>query len=67
MESGRLARSSTDRWIGGVCGGIARWLGWSSDGVRIAYVLLSFFSAAFPGLIVYLILWLAMPLDDSSD
>lgn len=65
MESGRLARSSTDRWIGGVCGGIARWLGWSSDGVRIAYVLLSCLSVAFPGIVVYLILWLVMPLDDS--
>jgi len=64
MESGRLARSSTDRWIGGVCGGIARWLGWNSDGVRIAYVLLSILSAAFPGTIVYIVLWLLMPLDE---
>ena len=64
MESGRLARSSTDRWIGGVCGGIARWLGWNSDGVRIAYVLVSILSAAFPGTIVYIVLWLLMPLDE---
>ena len=39
-----------------VCGGIARWLGWNSDAVRILYVLGSIFSAAFPGTIVYIIL-----------
>ena len=30
METVRLARDPHDRWIGGVCGGIARWLGWNS-------------------------------------
>jgi phage shock protein C len=64
METGRLARSSTDSWIGGVCGGIARWLGWNSDGVRLAFILLSILSAAFPGTIVYIVLWLLMPLDE---
>ena len=56
-----LQRSRDDRWIAGVCGGIARRFGWSSDLVRVAYVLLSIVSAAFPGILVYLILWLLMP------
>jgi phage shock protein PspC (stress-responsive transcriptional regulator) len=47
--------------IAGVCGGIARWLGWDPTVVRILYVLVSFFSAAFPGIIVYIILWAVMP------
>ena len=56
MPDGHLARNPNDKWIGGVCGGIARWLGWNSDAVRILYVLRSIFSAAFPGTIVYIIL-----------
>jgi phage shock protein PspC (stress-responsive transcriptional regulator) len=64
METTRLARNPNDRWIGGVCGGIARWLGWNSDAVRVAYVLLSVMSAAFPGAIVYVVLWLLMPLQE---
>jgi len=47
--------------IAGVCGGIAEWLGWSADRVRVVYVIVSILSAAFPGVIVYLILWLVMP------
>lgn len=56
-----LLRSRNDRMIAGVCGGIAEWLGWSSTGVRILYVVVSLVSAAFPGILVYLILWLVMP------
>jgi phage shock protein PspC (stress-responsive transcriptional regulator) len=50
--------------VAGVCGGLARWLGWDSTVVRILYVLISFFSVAFPGIIVYLILALVMPSDE---
>jgi len=47
--------------IAGVCGGIADWAGWDPTVVRIAYVVLSIVSAAFPGIIVYLVLWVIMP------
>ncbi len=60
-QSQKKLRRSNDRWIAGVCGGIAEWLGWSSDKVRLLYVLVSVLSAAFPGIIVYLVLWLVMP------
>lgn len=56
-----LKRSRKDRMIAGVCGGIADWLGWDTTLVRIVYVLVSVLSAAFPGILVYLILWIAMP------
>jgi len=49
--------------IAGVCGGLAQWLGWDATLVRVLYVLLSVLSAAFPGMIVYAILWLIMPPD----
>lgn len=58
-----LHRSSSDRIVAGVCGGFARWLGWSSTLVRVLYVALSVLSAAFPGLLIYLLLWIVMPQD----
>lgn len=63
MPTGALTRSSSNRMLAGVCGGIARWLGWDATMVRVAYVLLSIFSAAFPGVLVYIILWIVMPRD----
>ena len=61
MGNQPLHRSRNDRVLAGVCGGLAAWLGWSSTLVRVLYVVISIFSAAFPGIIVYLILWLVMP------
>jgi len=61
-ETGRkLRRSSTDKMIAGVIGGLARYFGIDSTVARIAYVLLSVVSVAFPGIVVYIILWLLMP------
>jgi phage shock protein C len=62
----RLYRSNKDRMIAGVCGGIAEWLDWDPTVVRLTYILLSLLSAAFPGILVYLILWLVTPLADDS-
>ena len=59
--SGPFTRSRTDRMLAGVMGGIARRFGWNSNLLRLLYVIFSIASAAFPGLIVYLILWLLMP------
>jgi phage shock protein C len=56
-----LLRSRDDKIIAGVCGGIAKALGWNSTTVRILYVIVSILSAAFPGAIAYLVLWVVMP------
>ncbi len=56
-----LVRSNQNRVIAGVCGGIAEWLGWDPTHLRIAYVVLSILSAAFPGILVYITLWFLMP------
>lgn len=56
----RLTRSS-DRMLAGVCGGIANYFDLDPTLVRIGYVVLSIFSAGFPGMLVYGILWLIMP------
>ena len=57
----RLYRSVSDRKIAGVCGGLAEWLGWDPTIVRVLYILVSVLSVAFPGILVYLILWLVIP------
>ncbi len=52
-----------DRLIAGVCGGLARYFGLDPTLVRVAYVLVSILSAAFPGILVYIILIFVMPPD----
>ena len=62
MESSNpLRRSRRHRLIAGVCGGLAEWLGWDPTLVRVLYVVGSILSAAFPGALVYVVLWLVMP------
>ncbi|CAM3885319.1 PspC domain-containing protein [Corynebacterium frankenforstense] len=61
LSSRRLHRSITDRWIGGVCGGIAETYGWDPGLVRLLFVA----SVLLPGpqVIFYLLAWLIMPQD----
>jgi len=56
-----LSRSINDRVLAGVVGGIARRFGWNSTVLRVVYVIVSALSAGFPGILVYIILWLLMP------
>lgn len=59
-----ISRDKRNGMIGGVCAGLARHFGWSVTGTRIVYVLASIISAAFPGILIYIILWLLMPESD---
>jgi phage shock protein C len=61
MDPARPLRRSRQRLVAGVCGGLADWLGWDRTLVRVLYVLVSILSAAFPGLLVYAVLWIVMP------
>lgn len=56
-----IARSTDDRVIAGVMGGLAAHLGWSSTNLRVAYAIISVLSAGFPGTLVYILLWFVMP------
>jgi phage shock protein C len=56
-----LARSSTDRKISGVCGGIAEYLNIDSAIIRVAFVL-TIFAGGF-GLLLYIIAAIIMPMD----
>ena len=56
-----LARTRNDRVLAGVVGGIAVRFGWNPTLLRVVYVLISALSAGFPGILVYLALWLLIP------
>ena len=56
-----VLRKSRNKVLAGVCGGIAEWLGWDPTLVRVLYVVVSVVSIAFPGILVYILLWLIMP------
>ena len=57
-----LYRSRTDRVLGGVAGGIAQSLNTDSSLIRILFVLLVIFAGG--GVLLYLILWIALPEED---
>lgn len=55
----RLYRSTTDKVIGGVCGGLGDYLNIDPVVVRILFVLLAVFGGS--GVLVYIILWIVIP------
>jgi len=59
----RKLRRSTNQMIAGVCAGIAEYFNVDPTAVRVAYVLLSIISAGFPGTLLYIILWMIMPVN----
>ena len=58
-DSRRLTRSSTDRKIAGVCGGLGEWLDVDPVFFRVAFIL--FALACGLGIAVYIVLWLFLP------
>ena len=60
-DDGRLRRSKSNKMIAGVIGGLARYFGFDPTLARVLYVILSVVSVAFPGIVVYINLWIIMP------
>lgn len=56
-----LRRSSHNAVLVGIMGGLGEYFGLSATRLRWAYVLLSLLSGGFPGILVYLLLWLVIP------
>ena len=52
---------SQDRMLAGVLAGFAEYIHADITLIRIVFVLLSIFSAGFPGLLVYIICWIVIP------
>jgi phage shock protein PspC (stress-responsive transcriptional regulator) len=66
MRTGRRLARSRNKAIAGVCAGIAEYFGWDVTLFRVMFVLVSILSAAFPGILVYLVLWVVMPRPEST-
>ncbi len=55
-----------DKKIAGVCAGVARYLDADPTLVRVIWLVLTLFTAVFPGVLAYLVGWIAMPADHGS-
>ena len=63
----KLTRSPTNRFLGGVCGGIAEYFGIPSWVVRVGLILLLILPIPFTGIaliLVYIALWLLLPMGE---
>lgn len=56
-----LRRSRSDRMIAGVMGGLAKAWGLDPTVLRVVYVVGSILSVAFPGILIYVLLWIVVP------
>ncbi len=59
MSNKQLIRSTNDRMVAGVAGGIANYFNIDTTLVRLLFVI--FTLAGGPGLLVYIVMWLVMP------
>jgi phage shock protein PspC (stress-responsive transcriptional regulator) len=61
----RLYRSSTNKKIAGVCGGLAEYFGIDATVIRVIFIIL-LLPGGLPGIIPYFILWAVMPVEPSG-
>ncbi len=57
----RLTRSRTEKMLAGICGGLAAYLDIDPTIIRLLFVLATFFTLAFPGILIYLVMWIIVP------
>ena len=58
----KLRRSRSNRWIGGICGGLGEFFGLSAFWFRLLFFIL-LLPGGLPGVLPYLILWLIIPME----
>jgi phage shock protein C len=61
-----LRRSRKHKLLGGVIGGLAHYTGLDPSLARVLYVLVSLLSSAFPGILIYLVCWILIPLEEEE-
>jgi phage shock protein C len=61
----RLMRSTSDRWFGGVCGGLGDYLDIDPTVIRVVFFLLFWFG--WGGALIYLVLWIVLPQEPVAD
>ncbi|MFA7198742.1 MAG: PspC domain-containing protein [Methanoculleus sp.] len=57
----KLTRSTSDRWIAGICGGIGEYLEIDPNVIRVIWVVLTVLTTIFPGVLIYILLWIILP------
>lgn len=57
----RLYRSTTDRWIAGVCGGIGEYFEIDSNIIRLIWVIGTAITGFLPGILAYIVVWIILP------
>ena len=57
-------RSRSNKILGGICGGLAEYFGVDPMLVRIAFVVFAIFAGS--GLLLYILLWLLVPLEPAT-
>jgi phage shock protein C len=67
MAERPLRRSPDQKIVAGVIGGVAEYFDRDPALLRLLYVVISVLSAAFPGILVYVILWAVIPLRKPSE
>lgn len=61
QEVKKLYRSTSDKMIMGVCGGLGDYFEIDSTLVRIGWVLMTFITGIFPGVFAYFIIGIIIP------
>lgn len=64
MSAKKLYRSRTDRWIGGVCGGIGEYFDIDPLLIRLAFIVALLIWGA--GILIYLIMWIVVPIQKEN-
>lgn len=64
MKNVQLCRSTTDRMLAGVCGGLAAYFGIDASWIRLIFIIIILFGGS--GIFVYLILWVLLPEADTK-
>jgi len=62
----QLYKSTKDKKLEGVCGGLAEYFNMDSTVVRVAFAALVLFTGLFPGVVLYIVLAVIMPKDSAK-
>ncbi len=62
----KLYRSSKQRMIAGICGGLAEYFDIDVNIMRLLFVAISLLSVVFPMVIFYIIAWIIVPEEEKS-
>ncbi len=61
----KLYRSSKQRMIAGICGGLAEYFDMDVNIMRLLFVAISLLSVLFPMVIFYIIAWIIVPEEET--